>query len=368
MTKKRRNGHSRRRSFSESDVHTRAKKAKLLKEDISVSTSAAAVAHFQALQSCSSSAALADVFEWLGDAVIGELVGRCLLSQFHQAPLSARVFRNLRLAVVTNRNLAQVYDAMADVVEAVVGELVLKLHQRKDDSDGYRAHLDMVLASMLHCHFTERSQASKEKGETVMAAKGPLSVAFNPFTCLPEEQLDEITGELIVTQGVEVFEVIEEEISFVDEYKGAEVESTDTTRHHYFSVGNGTIKEETVRLAMVQLDEMHILRTSREIFEVFKIYEDSLSLALPNVSLQIKRSEMVTPARLTRQRQLVLSVANLAKCAISLELHNLFMKLGKNARMKLLGYKKIWTCEHASCVCGLPQCRRYHFDVRKSPK
>ncbi|KAG2765841.1 hypothetical protein JG687_00008905 [Phytophthora cactorum] len=360
MTKKRRNGHSRRRSFSESDVHTRAKKAKLLKEDISVSTSAAAVAHFQALQSCSSSAALADVFEWLGDAVIGELVGRCLLSQFHQAPLSARVFRNLRLAVVTNRNLAQVYDAMgyaavrrrnlkddaswknvklkqrADVVEAVVGELVLKLHQRKDDSDGYRAHLDMVLASMLHCHFTERSQASKEKGETVMAAKGPLSVAFNPFTCLPEEQLDEITGELIVTQGVEVFEVIEEEISFVDEYKGAEVESTDTTRHHYFSVGNGTIKEETVRLAMVQLDEMHILRTSREIFEVFKIYgmavlseRISLSLALPNVSLQIKRSEMVTPARLTRQRQLVLSVANLAKCAISLGIAQLVHEIGE---------------------------------------
>ncbi|ETL89426.1 hypothetical protein L917_11659, partial [Phytophthora nicotianae] len=350
MTKKRRIKHSRRRSFSESDVHARVKKAKHRKEDLSVSMSAAAVAHFHALQSCSSSAALADVFEWLGDAVIGELVGRCLLSQFHQAPLSARVFRNLRLAVVTNRNLAQVYDAMgyaavqrrnlqedaswksvklkqrADVVESVVGELVLKLHQRNDDSDGYRAHLDTVLSSMLHCHFTERSQAAKEKGETMMAAKGPLSVAFNPFTCLPEEQLDENTGELIVTKGVEVFEEEREEEFSVDEYKDSEVESKDTTRHHYFAVGNATIEDETVRIAMIQLDEEHILRTSREIFEVFKIYgmavlseKISLLLALPHVSLQLsKQSEMVTPARLTRQRQRILSVANLAKCAINL--------------------------------------------------
>ncbi|KAF4148964.1 hypothetical protein GN958_ATG01880 [Phytophthora infestans] len=351
MTKKRRNGHTRRRSFSESDVQARVKKAKHNKEDISVSTSAAAVAHFHALQSCSSSAALADVFEWLGDAVIGELVGRCLLSQFHQAPLSARVFRNLRLAVVTNRNLAQVYGAMgyavvqrrnlqedaswkkvklkqrADVVEAVVGELVLKLHQRKDDADGYRAHLDTVLASMLHCHFTERSQAAKEKGETVMAAKGPLSVAFNPFACLPEEQLDETTGELIVTKGVDIFEADEEEKSSVDEYEYEAVGSKDsTTPHHYFAVGNDTIKEDTIRVAMKQLDREHILRRSREIFEVFKVYgmavlseRLSLSLALPHVSLRLnKQSEMVTPARLTRQRQRVLSVANLAKCAVSL--------------------------------------------------
>ncbi|KAJ0408570.1 hypothetical protein ATCC90586_009591 [Pythium insidiosum] len=82
-----------------------------------------------------------EVYEWIGDAVIGELVTRCLLSQFHVAPLSARVFRNLRLGVVTNENLAMVFDHMgyqrrsveprlkrlkekADVVEAIAGELV----------------------------------------------------------------------------------------------------------------------------------------------------------------------------------------------------------------------------------------------------
>ncbi|EEY63368.1 uncharacterized protein PITG_15081 [Phytophthora infestans T30-4] len=166
----------------------------------------------------------------------------------------------------------------------------------------------------LEKHLTERSQAAKEKGETVMAAKGPLSVAFNPFACLPEEQLDETTGELIVTKGVDIFEADEEEKSSVDEYE-------------YEAVGrNDTIKEDIIRVAMKQLDREHILRTSREIFEVFKVYgmavlseRLSLSLALPHVSLRLnKQSEMVTPARLTRQRQRVLSVANLAKCAVSL--------------------------------------------------
>ncbi|OWZ23532.1 hypothetical protein PHMEG_0001556 [Phytophthora megakarya] len=377
MTRKRRNGHCRRRSFLEADVLVRVKKVKRQKEEASVSMSSKfgssvdTVAHFQALQSSSSSAALADVFEWLGDAVIGELVGRCLLSQFHRAPLSARVFRNLRLAVVTNRNLAQVYEAMgyatvrkepgwksvkmkdrADVVEAVVGELVLKLHEQNGTSDAYRAHLDAVLATMLHLHFAERTRTAEEKGETMLAAKGPLSVSFNPFMCLPEEQLDE-SGELVVTEGVfehEVFEEDREDRSFadlIDEYKGGEngvKDATDTSHHYFAVVSKDTEKRENlkvstkerVRLAMLLLDEDHILRTSRETFEVFKIYgmavlseRVSLLLALAHVSPgshQIKRSEMVTPARLTRQRQLVLSVANLAACAVSLEIAELIVR------------------------------------------
>ncbi|KAG7380692.1 hypothetical protein PHYPSEUDO_006921 [Phytophthora pseudosyringae] len=401
MTKKRRNAHShRRRAFSEDDVHVTRKKAKHHKEAPSLpacaksGASADAVAHFQALRSSSSSAALADVFEWLGDAVIGELVGRCLLSQFHEAPLSARVFRNLRLAVVTNRNLARVFDAMgyaavrrrslsddgapagwkrvkmkerADVVEAVVGELVLKLHQGEEAVKGYRAHLDAVLATMLHVHFADRTRAVEEKGETRLAAKGPLSVAFNPFACLPEEQLDETTGELVVTEGVFELEVFEEEdedkdersfADLIDEEKGGgnvgQGVKTAATPHHYFAAvaktttghrvdalvddgGEKTSSAQRVSLAMLQLDDDHILRTSSEIFEVFKIYgmavlseRTSLSLALPHVMLgsrqQIKRTEMVTPARLTRQRQLVLSVANLAACTISLGIAELIVR------------------------------------------
>ncbi|KAG6620368.1 Ribonuclease III domain [Phytophthora cinnamomi] len=184
----------RRRSFSESDVEVRVKRAKTRRDEAGgAGSSAEAVAHFQALQSRAGATALADVFEWLGDAVVGELVGRCLLSQFHRAPLSARVFRNLRLAVVTNCNLARVYDAMgyaavrrtedgaavgarlkqkqrADVVEAVVGELVLKLHEQPSklklisDPTNYRAHLDTLVATMLHLHFAERTRAAEEKG------------------------------------------------------------------------------------------------------------------------------------------------------------------------------------------------------------
>ncbi|KAK1945080.1 hypothetical protein P3T76_003613 [Phytophthora citrophthora] len=344
----------RRRAFSEADVHARQKKVKRQVDEAVNSRSDAsvdAVAHFQALQSSSSSASLADVFEWLGDAVIGELVGRCLLSQFHRSPLSARVFRNLRLAVVTNRNLAKVYDAMgyatvrrssckdsqagvkmkerADVVEAIVGELVLKLQQRTQDNEGFRAHLDMVVGTMLRLHFADRTKTAQEKGETMLAAKGPLSVAFNPFACLPEEQLDE-TGKLVISDGV--FEEQEEDEVLGDateEYQGEYTQEQNAGSHHYFKEVSADGAERTelkVEQAMLQLGEDHILCTSREIFEVFKIYgmtvlseRMSLSLVLPHVShQQRKHSEMVTPARLTRQRQLVLSVANLATCAISL--------------------------------------------------
>ncbi|KAG7382503.1 hypothetical protein PHYBOEH_010465 [Phytophthora boehmeriae] len=403
MTKKRRVSRPshRRRAFSESDVRLSPKKRPKVKPDANSETSgyaADSVAHFQALQCSSSSAALAEVYEWLGDAVIGELVGRCLLSQFHQNPLSARVFRNLRLAVVTNRNLALVYDAMgydsvrrkmghfdptllkgraekiktrADVVEAVVGELVLRLHAHKQSSvakskseaEAYRTHLDSVLATMLHTHFAERSKAAEERGETVLAAKGPLSVAFNPFACLPEEQLDEQTGELVVRDGVFQHEVFDEEVKgersfsdLIDEYKdGAGVKNLaqNNTPHHYFlpiakidaaarldMQQKQNDKEDfespsgvqLVRLAMLQLDDAHILRSSSEIFEVFKIYgmavlseRMSLLLAMPHASIGNRRptssggsNDTITPGRLTRQRQLALSVANLAACAASL--------------------------------------------------
>ncbi|RLN85000.1 hypothetical protein BBJ28_00010904 [Nothophytophthora sp. Chile5] len=374
----------RRRAFSEGDVRSKLPKREATgrRPTSSGGSSAETVAHFQALQAAAASAALAEVYEWLGDAVIGELVGRCLLSQFHRTPLSARVFRNLRLAVVTNRNLAQVHDAMgyggvrrrslsalaadgtpaawkplkmkerADVVEAVVGELVLRLHAQKqrpglEDGNAYRTHLDAVVATMLQTHFAERTRVAAERGETVMAAKGPLSVAFNPFSCLPDEQLDEDTGELVVHDGVfehEAFAEQEEEedeldrsfSDLIEEYKDVQP-TTASAQHHYFPpVGvtstHSKMHEDSglvqlTQRAMLEVNEAHVLRTSSEIFEVFKVYgmavlseRMSLALALPHVSLssQHRGSFAVTPARLTRQRQLVLSVANLASCAIAL--------------------------------------------------
>ncbi|CEG48481.1 Ribonuclease III domain [Plasmopara halstedii] len=351
MTKKRRYGHSRsRRSSSEYSAQFKVTKRQKNLHSLNISriseASSIAISDFQALQNCSSSAALVDVFEWLGDAVVGELVGRCLLSQFHIAPLSARVFRNLRLAIVTNYNLAQVYDVMgyaavqrhdtsrkdakmkqrADVVEAVVGELVFKLHQCKENSDIYQAHLDMLVAMMLQCHFAELKAAAKEKGETELSAKGPLSLAFNSFACLPDERLDESTGELIVTDGLELLENVQDERSCVRVYTLSKVD-TQEPYHYFTAIKNvSTIRVESVRLAMVQLDDQHILRTSQEIFEVFKVYgmavlseRISWLLALPHVSLQSRKcSIFMTPADLTRQRQRILSITNLAVSAIAL--------------------------------------------------
>uniref|UniRef100_M4BF37 Uncharacterized protein n=1 Tax=Hyaloperonospora arabidopsidis (strain Emoy2) TaxID=559515 RepID=M4BF37_HYAAE len=296
------------------------------------------------------------------------MVGRCILSQFRHSPVSARVFRNLRLAVVTNWNLAQVFDAMgyatirrpfstevgekirtmkerADVVEAIVGELVLTLYQQKTGGDGYRIHLDAVVATMLHLHFAAVIKIREEKGEMGMTAKGPLSVACNPFACLPREYLDEITGELVVIDGDfdDGEEKGDDECEFEQRREDEEVEDKGTgtvVAHHYFAhvsntssalVGEGDEQTKSsvvhfVQAAMRELHEAHLLRTSSEFFEVFQIYgmavlseRMSLSLALPYVSLgSQKHSDMVTPAKLTRQRQLVLSVANLAACAILL--------------------------------------------------
>ncbi|KAG6620342.1 Ribonuclease III domain [Phytophthora cinnamomi] len=169
---------------------------------------------------------------------------------------------------------------------------------------------------------------------------------------MPQEQLDEATGELLVRDGVfehDVFNEQQEEqradADLIEEYERA-AQTRVEGRHHYFAAVekmttrdrlDEVVDEEEktltvdrrVRLAMLQLDEQHVLRTSSEIFEVFKIYgmavlseRMSLSLVLPHVELgahkQTKKAAMATPARLTRQRQLVLSVANLAVCAASL--------------------------------------------------
>ncbi|CAH0474472.1 unnamed protein product [Peronospora belbahrii] len=368
MTKKRRKVHTYcRRSISESDNELSVKRSKYCMQEsngLKLSKSGESpetVAHFQAFQR---SPALTDVFEWLGDALLGELVGRCLLSQFHHSPLSARVFRNLRLAVVSNRNLAQVYDAMgygtvercenvkkclkmkekADVVEAIVGELVLKLHQQKIPTEEYRAHLDAVLAMMLHTHFTDRIKARKEQDETRMTVKGPLSVSFNPFTCLPMEQLDAMTGELVVMDGIFDYGDQEERVDANVIYEYKENKQTGTTiPHHFFAdvstiftgkkeqIQDKTLSVDCIKDAMIQLNQVHILRTSNEIFQIFKTYgmavlseRISLSLVLPHLSLGFhqhsKRYNIITPATLTRQRQLVLSMANLAACAIHLEI------------------------------------------------
>ncbi|KAI9909445.1 hypothetical protein PsorP6_015024 [Peronosclerospora sorghi] len=182
---------------------------------------------FQALQSSSAARERADDYEWLGDAVIGEFVARCLLSHFEHVPLSARVFRHLCLGVVANGNLAKVYDAMdyatsvrrqipvvaravtrkrrANRVEAMVGELVLQVHVETRHRAKYRAHLDAIVSTMLRTHFRDRIL---ERAETT---KRTLSVACNWFMCLPEEHLDETTGELIVSDGEFTWPRVEQE-------------------------------------------------------------------------------------------------------------------------------------------------------------
>lgn len=344
-----------------------------------------ALASFHALQSNaagsnSAAAAFAEVYEWIGDAVIGELVARCLLAQFHHAPLSARVFRNLRLGVVTNQNLSHVHDLMgygrrhapttagssdgtsfvsamrkesrdptrrrmkskADIVEAVVGELVMRLDWQHNDPrmcGQYRQHLDMLVATMLRLHFADRTRAQ----QTGLAASGPLDLAFNPFACLPQEQLDEKSGDIIVNDGSFEWDLdmglgkqVDEEKSYADLLEESHRSSAD--RHHAFIAATGAMQIDTdvyslssiehiVHGAMQELDETHILRTSAEIFDVFKIYgmtvlaeRVSLALARPHLRSIMQNNVATTPAALTRQRQQVLSVRNLAQCAAMLNI------------------------------------------------
>lgn len=318
--------------------------------------------------------AVVDALEWLGDAVLGELVGRCLLAQFRAAaPLSARVFRNLRLAAVSNRNLARAFHLMgygsfhrqqqpelklkdkADVVEAVVGELALRraLSSRLDKPRGavnqeqgeLVSHLDALLATVLRAHFDDRVRWRQQKQQSDASA-APLVVAFNPFACLPEEQLDESSGELVVREVAPEFELHEDDhndtssvADLVHEYAVSR-EGDDATRHHAFpeplddtddaptDAWDASIHARTRRAMRHVQAADHILRASREVFEVFKIYgmavlteRVSLALALPRLARLDRLSPAsldTSPSELTHARQRVLSVANLADCATAL--------------------------------------------------
>ncbi|TYZ60341.1 hypothetical protein PybrP1_011192 [[Pythium] brassicae (nom. inval.)] len=283
--------------------------------------------------------ALAEALEWVGDAVVGELVARVLLAHFHATPLSARVFRSLLLSVVSNRNLALVCDHMgyaaaardgkekADVVEAVVGELAVRLMRERRDARGcaqLRSHLDALLAAMLRAHFDARTRARR-------LGAGPLSVSRNPFACLPEEQLDDVTGELVVLQGA-LDEVVEQRddddaaaapdksvADLLDEYDAAGDALVPTGRHHAFawvsptadsddaeSVVNGgadtvaTANDDDVvartRAAMQRLGAGHVLRASKDVFEVFKIY--GMTVLSERVSLALAQSHLLHPRAL----------------------------------------------------------------------
>jgi hypothetical protein len=287
----------------------------------------------------------AEVYEWIGDAVVGELVGRCLLSQFQKYPISSRVFRNLRLGLVTNENLSFVYDHMgyhrtgmdfrkmkekADIVESIMGELVIRMEKQKSDISAcirYRAHMDHVLSCMLRTHFKKCTEAKA----------GPLCLSFNPFTCLPEEELDPETGELIVREGDYNWDTLTDisceksSIDLIKDYKQARDEKADS--HHAFDCNR--LQEAQCDLHSIdlfkacrQLNNNHILLNSHEIFEVFKIYgmtvlAERISLALAHKYVFcgknfVEEKISITPAELTRKRQAILGVENLANCSILL--------------------------------------------------
>lgn len=304
--------------------------------------------------------ALAEALEWVGDAVVGELTARVLLAHFHASPLSARVFRSLLLSVVSNRNLALVCDRMgyaptardgkekADIVEAVVGELTVRLmrEQRRDPRGcaQLRSHLDTVLAATLRTHFDVRTRAQR-------LGAGPLAVSRNPFACLPEEQLDDVTGEIVVLSAFGEEEPRDKSVAdLIDEYADmvrADLAVVPTETHHAFASVSPTADSADAaqddadnvvartHAAMEQLGDDHVLRASKDVFEVFKVYgmtvlseRVSLALAQPHL-LHPRALDMatattttttldVTPAGLTRQRQHVLSMANLARCGAAL--------------------------------------------------
>lgn len=90
----------------------------------------------------------------------------------------------------------------------------------------------------------------------MLAAKGPLTVAFNPFACLPQEQLDEATGELQVRDGVFEHEVFAEQeqdqdqeqrayTDLIEEYKGAGSSRGDGV-HHYFAAAETVTTSDRV--------------------------------------------------------------------------------------------------------------------------
>ncbi|ETV95891.1 hypothetical protein H310_10929 [Aphanomyces invadans] len=332
-----------------------------------------------------------EVFEWVGDAVLDELVGRSLLRHVHifysrhdsstdessrdGAPRVSNLdlFRQLRSSLVSNSNLCAVYDKLfpprftilvnplklkqkADAVETLVGRISSR--HRKSPKDLHQ--LDLILSMMLEVEFThwavEQEQIERK--------------SFNQFSLLEhlidtEDETDEAATAAATDQAVP-----SPPSSSSNSFDNA---SSPTAPFHAFAAGpsgNAALHTTPDSLPSVaQLhswaqalhDSSHILQSSRVTFEVFKLYGMSVMKERISTFLVQDRSATLSamgPADLTWIRQSILSIDREAHCASLLSVvargGETSAKLQANTLRAVVGFASAVNCPWVvDAVCGL---------------
>ncbi|KAF0688033.1 Aste57867_20315 [Aphanomyces stellatus] len=295
-----------------------------------------------------------EVLEWLGDAVLDELVGRSLLRHVHifytptpetevQPVSNLDLFRQLRNALVTNSNLCAVFDNLfpskytihlnplkmkekADAVETLVGRVSSR--HRKTPEEFHQ--LDRILSAMMEVEFTQWAveQENTEKK------------AFNQFSLLEhlidtDEEIDPVVAPTLVVDDVIVAPKMEVVVDTVNEEIDENCiedspRSTQTTIFHAFNLPNqpsplvashGVLSSlfEVQNWMSELLQPSHMLQTSRVMFEIFKLYGMSVLKERVSTCL-VHDAASSNPATLTWVRQGILSIDRVAQCASLLQM------------------------------------------------
>ncbi|RHY92084.1 hypothetical protein DYB37_001425 [Aphanomyces astaci] len=292
-----------------------------------------------------------DVLEWVGDAVLDELVGRSLLRHVHNifsAPTTIHtvdtqasdvsnlaLFRQLRNALVTNATLSAVYDKLfptilvihpsssvkqkADAVETLVGRISTRHKSAKDIHQ-----LDTILSMMLQVEFTHWAVEQEETARQ----------SINQFSLL-EPWLDTDDDEDAL--GLVPDQSNHATSSLGDRLLPASSPISPSSRVPYpppkiafHAFADPMISPRTDDTLSLVVDVVrawvpalqtssHILQSSRVMFEVFKLY--GLSVLKERISTFLVQSTKPistpsrSPATLTWVRQQILSIHRLAQTA-----------------------------------------------------
>ncbi|KDO24387.1 hypothetical protein SPRG_10464 [Saprolegnia parasitica CBS 223.65] len=345
-----------------------------------------------------------EIMEWLGDAVLDELVGRSLLrhvqlfcSTTHDNDLSnLDLFRELRSTLVTNANLSCVYDKLfpakytillhplklkekADLVEVLVGRIAARSRPTPSEI----AKLDSVLSHMLHVEFTQWAvQAEADEKSKV-----------NQFELLQELLDDSDLSDLDNSSSSDA--------APVEALLSSPVEEPISVPYHAFA----TVKEllahavpasaqvasllaDVAALRTLATDPTHVLQTSRVMFEIFKMYGMSVLKERSSACLLFETQLAADQGKLTWVRQEVLSLENLAGAAIALGLASpaASSRVQANSLRALVGFatamnhtravnalaayvvylhhlrQRTHLCRKSACALGFLENRRVLFD------
>ncbi|OQR92402.1 hypothetical protein ACHHYP_03734 [Achlya hypogyna] len=275
-----------------------------------------------------------EIFEWLGDAVLDELVGRSLLRHVHLFCAATddndlsnlELFRQLRLALVTNANLSHVHDKLyppkytillhplklkekADIVEVLVGRIAGRPLRTPADT----ATLDNVLANMMHVEFTQWAVQAEADERSKVNQFDLLQELIDSDLSASEDEAHEAAPVALVSATPDVHRS-----------PTPVPDNVDPPVYHALvpppSTPSPPLLAELSALQTLVATPSHVLQTSRVMFEIFKLHGLSVLKERCSMCLLHDTKLQADPGRLTWARQEVLSLEHLAAAAAALGL------------------------------------------------